>query len=163
MFSYLKRLPCSSLDHCWRPKHPSAIGSYVKYNKYHSNYVRRGVRTVLSWLTATIATTRAAFLRCSGRKAPCAGQLASLLHEYVSLYRADEILWPAGHSLNPNPWPPHTFINVGGTTSCSRFSKRLPGLIAAFYREIEGGRLPGLLKWGTPRIEFDFVNREYSI
>lgn len=88
---------------CWRPRHPSAIDSCVKYNKSIPIVLREGTHTAPGWLTATLATTRTAFLRCSGRREPCVVQLASFLHTYLSLYKAGEILWPTSHSLNPNP------------------------------------------------------------
>lgn len=87
---------------CWRPRQPSAI---TVSNIMESILIvlRAEAHTAPGWLTATLATTRIAFLRCSGRREPCAVQLTSLLHTYLSLYKAGEILWPTDHSLSPNP------------------------------------------------------------
>lgn len=74
-----------------------------------------GLHTAQSWLTATLATTRTAFLRCSGRKEPYAVQLARVLHKYISLYKADEILWPTGHSLKPKS------MTTAHIHSCGRY------------------------------------------
>lgn len=88
--------------------------------------------TALGWLTATLATTRTAFLRCSGRKEACAVQLASLLHKYIPLYKANEIFVAYRPQLQPKSMTTVPFHSCGRYRFLLSLLQMAPTLPAAF-------------------------------